>query len=40
MEKTHTDHRRTDILTKPLAEGRFKELSVELGLLDPTDPSQ
>lgn len=34
MEKIHTDIQRADILTKSLADARFHNLSVELGLLD------
>ena len=34
IEKIATESQRADILTKPLAESRFKELCLELGLLD------
>lgn len=39
MEKIHIDRQQVDILAKPLAEARFRGLSIELGLLDPGDAS-
>ena len=40
MEKVQTERQRADILTNPLAEARFRELSAELGLLEAKDRTQ